>query len=319
MAFSLIAALYERNIREPEYKSECSPGSVTTRNLDRLGWFLNQKDCLWNMFHWQACIVCNIQLMRDMVQRCPSDWNCPWPRKEPWFNQLSSSDWRFDVQKCTAPGRLGGQMGSLDETKYNTRIEQKQEDWHVGTVEEMIGIGMLTSRCELWSFHCLWSGLTCQDMLLHDMSMAETYNENMKKSKEYRRWLQAKQTCTQAPRDVSLVFNLLGWVCFRCFFCSLAASCQAAMKDFHTCPRQGPIVGMTEDTMNVYRQAKNCSKSWLCWMGWCQKSSTKRDGNRGLGQRIIDWHLIDSAGGESKAMTYEVCLILRVCCCSTFL
>ena len=46
---------------------------------------------------------------------------------------------------------------------------------------------------------------------------------------------------------------------------------------------------------------------------------TKRDGNRGLGQRKIDWHLIDSAGGESKAMTYEVCLILRVCCCTAFL
>ena len=40
-------------------------------------------------------------------------------------------------------------MGSLDKTKYNTRIEQKQEDWHLGTVEEMVGIGMLTSRCEL--------------------------------------------------------------------------------------------------------------------------------------------------------------------------
>ncbi len=217
MVFSLIAALYDRNIREPEYKSECSPGSVTTRNLDRLGWFLNQKDCFWRIFHWWACIVCNIELMRDIVQRCPSDWDCPWPRKELRFSPLSSSDWRFDVQKCTAPGRLGGQMGSLDKTKYNTRIEQKQEDWLLGKVEEMVGIGMLSSHCELWSFHCLWSGLTCQDKVLHEMSMAERYNENMEKSKEYRTWLEAKQTCTKVPREVSLVSNLLRWLCFRLF------------------------------------------------------------------------------------------------------
>ena len=30
-----------------------------------------------------------------------------------------------------------------------TRIEQKQEDWLLGKVEEMVGIGMLSSHCEL--------------------------------------------------------------------------------------------------------------------------------------------------------------------------
>ena len=127
MAFSLIAALYERNIREPEYKSECSPGSVTTRKSPDSTNFLRQIGDL--MFR-------NARLLEDLVGK--------------------------------------------------------------------------------------W------DMLLHDMSMAETYNENMKKSKEYRRWL------------------------------------QAAMKDFHTCPRQGPIVGMTEDTMNVYREMTDEDLLGLC-------------------------------------------------------
>lgn len=32
MAFSVFAALYDRSVRETDYKPECSPGSVTTRN-----------------------------------------------------------------------------------------------------------------------------------------------------------------------------------------------------------------------------------------------------------------------------------------------
>lgn len=115
--FSLVAALYERNIREPEYKSECSPGSVTTRKSPDSAHFLRQIGDL--MFR-------NARLLEDLVGK--------------------------------------------------------------------------------------W------DRVLHEMSMAERYNENMEKSKEYRTWL------------------------------------QAAMQDFHTCPRQGPIVGMTEDTMNAYRE-----------------------------------------------------------------
>ena len=146
--------------------------------------------------------------------------------------------------------------------------------------------------------------------------MAERYNENMEKSKEYRTWLEAKQTCTKVPREVSLVSNLLRWLCFRLFFLSLEA-CQAAMKDFHTCPRQGPIVGMTEDTMNAYRQI--CSKSWLEFVGLLDGMMSEKLWKWPRSRiRKRDWNLIGSAGGESKAMRYdEVCLILRVCCCTT--
>lgn len=220
---------------------------------------------------------------------------CPWPRKEPWFSQLSSSDWRFDVQKCTAPGRFGGQMGSLDETKYNTRIEQKQEDW--------IRLACGNSGRDGWNWDVdfsLWLVRTCFFMTWawpRDTTKTWRSPRNIENGfRQNKHVLKLQETFLIVSLLFSSFFNLLRWLYFRCFFKSLAASCQAAMKDFHTCPRQGPIVGMTEDTMNAYRQAKDCSKSWLCWMG-CQKSSTKRDGNRGLGQRKIDWNLIDSAGG----------------------
>lgn len=125
MAFSVIAALYDRRVRETDYKPECSPGSVTTR-----------KD----------------------------------------------------------PAHLIRQIGDLMFT--NARL-----------LEDLVS---------------KW------DVFVHEMSMAEAYNPDMEKSKEYRKWL------------------------------------KAATTEFQACPKQGPISEISSDTMDVFKEMTDDELHGLC-------------------------------------------------------
>lgn len=125
MAFSVIAALYDRSVRETDYKPECSPGSVTTR-----------KD----------------------------------------------------------PAHLIRQIGDLMFT--NARL-----------LEDLIS---------------KW------DVFVNEMGMAETYNPDMEKSKEYRKWL------------------------------------KAATTEFQACPKQGPISEISSDTMDIFKEMSDDELQGLC-------------------------------------------------------
>lgn len=129
-------------------------------------------------------------------------------------------------------------------------------------------------------------------MLLHDMSMAETYNENMKKSKEYRRWLQAKTNVNMYSSSKRRFYSCA----FSMFFFELGSLMPGCYEGLSHMSSSGSNCGNDRrHDERVQAREKLLQKLTLL------DGMTKRDGNRGLGQRKIDWHLIDSAGGESKS------------------